>query len=99
MIDDMTMRKLAAKTQRAYICAILKLTHFLKHSPATATAEELRLFQLHLVTQGASAITINATVTGLKFLFEVTLQQKDMLDKMSTVTVPRRLPEILSIRR
>ena len=97
MIDDMTMRKLATKTQRAYICAVLKLTHFLKHSPATATTEELRLFQLQLVSQGASAITVNATITGLKFLFEVTLQRDNMLKKMSTITVPRRLPEVLSI--
>lgn len=97
MIDDMKMRKLAAKTQRAYICAVLKLTRFLKRSPATATAEELRLFQLQLVGQGVSAIIINATITGLKFLFEVTLQRHNMLSKMSTITVPRRLPEVLSI--
>ncbi len=69
MIDDMTMRKLAPKTQRTYINAGLKLERFLKRSPAKATAEELRLFQLQLAAQGVSAIIINATITGLRFLF------------------------------
>ena len=90
------MRKLGAKTQRAYINAVLKLALFLKHSPATATTEELRLFQLQLATQGASAITINATITALRFLFEVTLQRYKMLEKMSTVPVARHLPEVLN---
>jgi site-specific recombinase XerD len=96
MIDDMTMRKLALKTQRAYICAVLKLARFLKHSPATATAEELRLFQLQLVAQGVSAITINATLTGLKFLFEETLLRHTILARVRRVTVPKRLPEVLN---
>jgi len=97
MIDDMTMRKLALKTQRAYICAVLKLARFLKHSPATATAEELRLFQLQLVAQGVSAITINATLTGLRFLFEETLLQHTTLARVRRVIVPKRLPEVLNI--
>ena len=96
MIDDMTMRKLAPKTQRTYVNAGLKLARFLKRSPATATAEELRLFQLQLAAQGVSAITINATITGLRFLFEVTLQRDKILAKMSTIPVPRRLPEVLN---
>jgi len=91
------MRKLALKTRRAYICAVLKLTHFLKHSPATATAEELRLFQLQLVAQGVSAITINTTLTDLRFLFEETLQQHATSARVRRVTVLKRLLEVLNI--
>jgi len=36
-------------------------------SPDTATVEDLRNFQLHLVDRGTSPITLNATITGLKF--------------------------------
>jgi hypothetical protein len=35
--------------------------------------EDLRRFQLHMVNQGVSPITLNATITGLKFFFDVTL--------------------------
>ena len=70
MIDDMRMRKLEHKTQEAYIRAVCKLAAFLRRSPDTASVEDLRRFQLHLVDQGSSPITLNATLTGLKFLFE-----------------------------
>ena len=49
MIEDMTLRKLSEKTQIAYIRAVVKLTRHLGRSPDTATAEDLRLFQLHMV--------------------------------------------------
>ena len=62
MIDDMTLRKLNPKTQTGYIRAVKKLTCFLGRSPDTATAEDLRLFQLHLVELGVSSITLNATI-------------------------------------
>ena len=97
MTEDMTMRKLSPKTQSAYIRAVKKLTQYLHHSPDTATAEELRLFQLHLVELGTSSITLNATITGLTFFFEVTLHCPDALTGMSRVYEPRKLPIILSI--
>lgn len=96
MIEDMQLRKLSPKTQSAYILAIKKLADYLGHSPHTATREDLRLFQLHLVEQGTSRITINATVTALRFLFEVTLDRQDVVDKLKTVPVPRKLPVVLS---
>ncbi|MCF6282734.1 MAG: site-specific integrase [Candidatus Polarisedimenticolaceae bacterium] len=96
MIEDMDIRKLSPKTQSCYIRAVKKLTHFLDHSPDTATAEDLRRFQLHLVNSGVSSITVNATITGLKFFFEITLDRWDVLRKMSTVPVPRKLPVMLS---
>ncbi len=96
MIEDMQLRKLSPKTQSAYIRAIKKLAAYLGHSPHTATREDLRLFQLHLVEQGTSRITINATVTALRFLFEVTLDRQDVVDKLKTVPVPRKLPVVLS---
>jgi integrase/recombinase XerD len=38
MIEDMRMRKLEAKTQQAYIRAVLKLSAFLKRSSSVSTA-------------------------------------------------------------
>ena len=96
MIEDMNLRKLAPKTQDAYIRAVKKLGDYLGHSPHTASKEDLRQFQLYLVNQGTSRITLNATVTALRFLFEVTLDRKDVVDKLNTVPVPRKLPNVLS---
>jgi integrase/recombinase XerD len=96
MIEDMMLRKLSPKTQTAYIRAVVKLTRFLGRSPDTATAEDLRLFQLHLSESGTSSTTVNATITGLRFLFEVTLDHPEMMKKMSAVYLPRKLPVVLS---
>ena len=61
MLEEMRMRQLAPKTRDAYIRAVLHFTRFLGRSPDTATAEDLRRYQLHCVDQGISAITLNAT--------------------------------------
>jgi integrase len=96
MIEDMAMRKLAPKTQASYICAVKKLADYMGHSPHTATAEDLRKFQLHLTEIGTSRITINTTITALRFFFDVTVGDKDVVGKLKTVPVPRKLPVVLS---
>ncbi|MFM2427189.1 MAG: hypothetical protein RL707_1015 [Pseudomonadota bacterium] len=96
MVEDMHMRKLAPKTQAAYVLAVRKFAKFLGHSPDTALDEDLRRFQLHLVDQGASPITLNATIMGLKFLFDITLGRPEAMAKMQSVRVPQTLPVILS---
>jgi integrase/recombinase XerD len=96
MTEDMQLRKLAPKTQTSYIRAVKKLADYLGHSPDTATAEDLRQFQLHLTDKGTSRITINATITALRFFFEVTVGDKEVAGKLNTVPVPRRLPVVLS---
>jgi integrase/recombinase XerD len=48
MIEDMTARKLCAATQAGHIRSCKRFATFLKRSPDTATAEDLRQFQLHL---------------------------------------------------
>ena len=96
MIEDMRMRKLELKTRTAYLRAVTKLATFLKRSPDTATVEDLRRFQLYLVDQGTSPITINATICGLKFFFDITLGRRELMLKMQTVRVPQTLPVVLS---
>ena len=96
MLEDMHLRKLEPKTQSTYVRAVRRLAEYLGRSPDTATAEELRLFQLHLVDQGTSPITLNATLTGLKFFFGVTVGRGEVLSKTSSVRVPQTLPVVLS---
>ncbi len=97
MIEDMRLRKLSAKTQKAYVRAVVNLTRFLGRSPDTAGTEDLRRYQLHMVEQGVTSTTLNATITGLKFFFEVTLDRPGAMKKMHHVYEPRTLPEVLSL--
>ena len=96
VLDDMRMRKLSPKTQSGYIRTVSRLYGWLGRSPDTATAEDLRRYQLHLVDHGISPISLNVTITGLKFFFETTLDRPEVMTKMHPVPVPRKIPVVLS---
>jgi len=96
MIEDMTLRKLSEKTQSGYLRWVKDFTRFLGRSPDTATAEDLRRYQLHLSERGVSRISLNAAITALRFFCEVTLGRGELMAKMSHVRVPRKLPVVLS---
>jgi integrase/recombinase XerD len=96
MIEDMALRKLAPKTQSHYLRAVINLTCFLGRSPDTASPEDLRRYQLHLVETGISRISLNHTITALRFFFGVTLDHAEVMAKMSSVREPRKLPVVLS---
>jgi hypothetical protein len=96
MIDDMRMRKLCDKTQAHYLRAVRQFAKYLGRSPDTASVEDLRNYQLHLVDHGISPASLNAAITGLKFFCDVTLDQPKLMAKMQPVRVPRTLPVVLS---
>lgn len=96
MLEDMRMRKLADSTQKNYLRAVEQLTRFLRRSPDTATAEDLRDYQLHLVDSGATPARLNNLITGLRFFFRTTLQTPEVLKRMSPLPEPERLPRVLS---
>ena len=95
MINDMNVRNFVPDTQREYIRAVKNLTIFLKRSPDTATAEELRAFQLHMTETGVRPPTINAMVTALRFFFKVTVDKPETTRHLVFVYEPRKLPRIL----
>ncbi len=92
----MTIRKFASKTQASYIRAVRNFTVFLGRAPDGASAEDLRRYQLHMRSRGASATSMNAAVSALRFFFTVTLGRDDAQTGMTTVREPRRLPVVLS---
>jgi len=96
MIEDMTIRKLAPKTQASYIRAVRNFTIFLGRSPDGASAEDLRRYQLHLASSGISVPSQNATVTALRFFFAVTLERSEVTERLPFVREPRKLPVVLS---
>jgi integrase/recombinase XerD len=96
MLDDMNLRRFTPDTQRDYIRSVKKLAAFLGRSPDTATAEDLRAFQLHLTATGVRPPTINTIVTVLRFFFKVTLDRAETTRHLVFVYEPRKLPRVLS---
>ena len=96
MIEDMAARKLNPHTQRSHIYSCKRFAAWLKRSTDTATAEEVRRFQLHLVESGASICNRNRIVTGVRFLFPVTLRRLDLADEIWHMKEPQKLPPVLS---
>src|SRR6266576_3450061 len=87
MIEDMTIRKLAPKTQQGYIRIIKDFAAFLGRSPDTASFEDVRRFQLHLAANGAHIPILNHTVDALRFFFRVTLKRSDIDSKRMVIRV------------
>jgi len=96
MIEDMNARKLCAGTQRGHIHSCKRFAAFLKRSPDTATAEDIRRFQLHLSETGASICNRNRIMTGLRFLFRVTLRRLDLAAEIYHLREPQKIPLVMS---
>ena len=97
MIEDMNARKLCAGTQRGHIRSCKRFAAFLKRSPDTATLEDIRGFQLHLADTGVTICTRNCIMTGLRFLFRVTLRRLDLAEEVYHIREPEKLPQVMSI--
>src|SRR5437870_12852183 len=96
MIEDMAARKLNPHTQRGPIYSCKRLAAWLKRSPDTATPDEVRRFQLYLIESGTSICNRNRIMTGVRFLFRVTLRRHDLAAEVWHIKEPQNLPPVLS---
>jgi len=96
MIEDITARKLTLHTQRSHLQSCRRFAAWLKRSPDTATPDEVRQFQLHLIESGTSICNRNRIMTGVRFLFRVTLRRHDLAAEVWHIKEPQRLPPVLS---
>ena len=96
MIEDMSIRKFAPKTQHDYLQRVKNFAAFLGRSPDTASFEDVRRYQLRLTTSGVGVPTVNQTVSTLRFFFRVTLKRHDILEHTHFIHEPRKLPVVLS---
>ena len=95
MIEDMTIRQFGEHTQRDYIRQVREFTAFLGRAPDQAEPEDLRRYQLHLASLGASSSRMNLAGTALRFFFHVTLSRPGFGDRMASIPSPERLPVVL----
>ena len=96
MIEDMTVRNLSPATQRSYIHAVSKFSRFFGRSPDRLGLEDVREFQVYLVSQGISWPALNQTVCALRFFYGVTLKREEMPERIPYARQPRKLPVVLS---
>src|ERR1700724_2269555 len=96
MIEDMTIRKFAPKTQHNYLQRVKNFATYLGRSPDTASFEDVRRYQLYLTASGVGIPTLNQTVSTLRFFFKVTLGRPDIIERTAFVREPRKLPVVLS---
>jgi hypothetical protein len=96
MIEDMAARKLNPHTQRSHLHRCKRFAAWLKRSPDTAPPDEVRRFQLYLIESGASICNRNRIMTGVRFLFRVTLRRHDLAADVWHLKEPQKLPPVLS---
>ncbi|MGK2921612.1 MAG: tyrosine-type recombinase/integrase [Methyloceanibacter sp.] len=96
MIEDMTARNHGPASQKNHLRAYRRFAAWLQRSPDTATTEDLRQFQLHLAEAGVGTSTRNQTMTGLRFLFRVTLRRHDLAFEIYHLKEPQKVPLILN---
>jgi len=96
MIEDMNARKLGAHSQRSHIYSCRRFAAFLKRSPDTAAPDDVRRFQLHLAETGMSICNRNRIMTGVKFLFRVTLRRPDLAAEIYHLREPQKIPLVMS---
>ncbi|TAY64565.1 tyrosine-type recombinase/integrase [Rhizobium ruizarguesonis] len=96
MIDDMTIRNLSPATQRSYLHAVTKFSRYFGCSPDRLGLEDVRAFQVHLVSSGLSWPALNQTVCALRFFFGVTLGHGEIPERIAYARTPAKLPTILN---
>src|ERR1700682_6024257 len=97
MLEDMAMRGLRSDTQHDYIRIVRSFAAFLGQPPDTATAEDIRRFQVHQRESGVQPPSINCSVSALRFFFTVTLDRPDLSRRLVLARFPRKLPAVLSV--
>jgi site-specific recombinase XerD len=96
LVDDMTMRRFSRETQRNYIRDVGRFVTFLGRPPDTATADDVRRFQVEQRDAGVPVPTMNSIVSALRFFFTYTLDRPDLARKLVRLAHPRKLPVVLS---
>jgi len=96
MIEDMTIRNLSPATQRSYVHAVAKFSRHFGRSPGRLGLEDVRAFQVHLVSTGISWPALNQTVCALRIFYGVTLGHAEIPERIVHARAPRTLPVVLS---
>jgi integrase/recombinase XerD len=96
LMQDMSIRNLSPTTQRSYAHWVTKISRFYGRSPDRLDSEQIRAFQVDLVSKGAAWATVNQAISALRFFYGITLQRTDLLERIPHARKPQTLPVVLS---
>ena len=97
LIDDMTMRRFSRETQRNYLRDVGRFATWLGRSPHTATAEDVRRFQIEQQDACVPVPTMNSIVAALRFFFTHTLDRPELARKLVRTAHARKIPAVLTL--
>jgi integrase/recombinase XerD len=96
MIEDMRVRNMSPATQQSYISGVSKFSRYFGKSPDRLGLDDVRAFQLHLVSMGVSWPGLNQIVCALRFFYGVTLGRTELPERIPYAREPHKLPVVLS---
>ena len=96
MIDDMTIRNMSPATQRSYLHAVKGYSVYFGRSPERLGLEDVRSYQVHLISKGIAWATLNQVVCALRFFYGITLGQDEVPERIPYARRPSPLPDVLS---
>jgi integrase/recombinase XerD len=97
MSNAMCLRGMAARTQEAYIGALVELAKYSHRSPADLRVEEVQAYLLHLIRDKKLAYaSVNQASCAFRFLYRRVLGRPEAGLDIPMAKVPKRLPQILS---
>lgn len=97
LIDDMTLRRFSHETQRNYLRDVGRFATWLGRSPHTATAEDVRRFQIEQQEAGVPAPTMNSIVAALRFFFTHAIDRPELARKLVRTAHARKIPVVLTL--
>jgi len=97
MIEDLQVRNYSPRTVEAYVAAVAKVAKHFMRAPDQLTSEELRSFQVHLLSVKTSWSQFNQIVCGLRFFFGTTLARAGVVEMLPYGKRPKVLPVVLSM--
>jgi integrase/recombinase XerD len=98
LIEDMRIRNLSPRTQRAYVGQVARFSRHFGKSPDLLGPAEIRAWQVHLAQdKRLAARSITVAVSALRFFYTVTLKRPWVVDDdIPTGRKVKKLPVVLS---
>ena len=96
MIEDMAIRNMSPNTQKAYIRAVKNFSKHFGKSPDKLSFEDVRKYQLHLVSRGLQAATIIPIMCAIRFFYGTTLGRPNVAEHIPLARKADTLPAILA---
>lgn len=96
-IDELSLRGLSDNTIKTYLFAMKQFTNYDGKSPGLISFQEVRKYQLKLITEKKYASsTINIKMSAIKFFYRSVLGKHWTMDYLPRFRRPKKQPIVLS---